>query len=113
MPAIASDRGVSLPASPSVGNGRIAFSTNRDGNNEVYVMNADGSGAVDLTNDPASDTSPSWSPDGARIAFTTNRDGNNEVYVMNADGSGAVDLTNDPASDTSPSWSPDGTRVAF
>jgi Tol biopolymer transport system component len=60
-------------------------------------MNADGSGQINLTNNPADDGVPSWSPDGRRIAFVSNRDGNLEIYVMNADGSGVTRLTNNPA----------------
>src|SRR5256885_2251960 len=56
--------------------GKIAFTSNRDGNDEIYVMNADGTGVTRLTNDPASDSQPAWSPDGSRIAFTSTRDGN-------------------------------------
>jgi hypothetical protein len=95
--------------------GRIAFASNRDGNWEIYVMNADGSGQINLTNNPADDGVPSWSPDGRRIAFVSNRDGNLEIYVMNADGSsGQINrLTNNPADDVVPSWSPDGRRIAF
>jgi hypothetical protein len=92
---------------------RIAFTSNRDGNWEIYVMNADGSGVTRLTNNPAEDDLPSWSPDGRRIAFASNRDGNREIYVMNADGSGQINLTNNPAYDGVPSWSPDGRRIAF
>ena len=61
---------------------KIALETNRDGNNEIYVMNADGSNLTNLTNNAATDRTPSWSPDGTKIAFETNRDGNNEIYVM-------------------------------
>jgi hypothetical protein len=86
--------------------GRIAFASNRDGNREIYVMNADGSGVTRLTNNPADDVVPSWSPDGRRIAFESDRDGNLEIYVMNADGSGQTNLTNNPADDVVPSWSP-------
>jgi hypothetical protein len=93
--------------------GCIAFASNRDGNWEIYVMNADGSGVTRLTNNPADDRVPSWSPDGRRIAFDSKRDGNYEIYVMNADGSGQTNLTNNPADDYMPSWSPDGRRIAF
>lgn len=74
---------------------------------------ADGSALTRLTNHPARDFGPAWSPDGTRIAFASERDGNLEIYVMNADGSGATRLTNHPATDWGPTWSPDGARIAF
>jgi Tol biopolymer transport system component len=94
---------------------KIAFQTDRTGNGvEVFVMNADGSSPVNLTNDPGSfNARPAWSPDGARIAFTSGRDGNLEIYVMNADGSGQTRLTNDPELDSYPVWSPDGGFIGF
>ena len=57
---------------------RIVFTSKRDGNNEIYVMNADGSGQTRLTNNSAADTKPEWSPTGHHIRL--DRDGNNEVY---------------------------------
>ena len=93
--------------------GRIAFSSDRDGNYEIYVMDADGSNKQRLTNNPADDKSPSWSPDGSNIAFASYREGNNEIYVMDADGSNQINLTNNLAWDYDPSWSPDGARIAF
>jgi Tol biopolymer transport system component len=95
------------------GSGTIAFLSARDGNYETYVTNADGSGSVDLTNNPAIDWEFAWSPDGTRIAFATDRDGNYEIYVMNADGSGQVNLTHGPGHDDAPTWSPDGSRISF
>jgi Tol biopolymer transport system component len=95
------------------GTGTIAFVSARDGNSEIYVMNEDGSGQVDLTNNPANDNDPVWSPDGSKIAFISIRDGNLEIYVMNADGSGQVKLTNNLAPDDNPAWSPDGSKIAF
>ncbi|MBI5293034.1 MAG: PD40 domain-containing protein [Chloroflexi bacterium] len=95
------------------GGGRIAFTSNRDGNREIYVMNADGLDPTRLTYNQAGDSDPAWSPDGARIAFSSERDGNWEIYVMNADGSDQTNLTNNSAADVPPAWSPDGARIAF
>jgi hypothetical protein len=72
---------------------KIAFVSNRDGNFEIYVMNADGSKQKRLTNNPGFDGVPSWSPDGKEIAFASDRDRNHEIYVMNADGSAQKRLT--------------------
>jgi TolB protein len=92
----------------------IAFWTDRDDRDiEIYVMNADGTSPINLTNSAAFDGGPAWSPDGTRIAFTTVRDGNAEIYVMNADGTGLMRLTNNGEEDDSPAWSPDGTQIAF
>jgi len=70
------------PPSPDM----IAFHSGRDGNFEIYVMNADGTNPTRLTNNPAFDALPAWSPDGTKIAFFSDRDGNGDIYVMNADG---------------------------
>ena len=69
---------------------KIAFASNRDGNHEIYVMNADGSGADPADQQPGGDDCAGWSPDGSKIAFISTRDGNPEIYVMNADGTGAA-----------------------
>ena len=92
---------------------RIAFSSDRDRNYEIYLMDDDGKNQQNLTNHPDRDSVPSWSPDGKRIAFTSERDGNDEIYVMDADGGNQQNLTNHPGRDYSPSWSPDGKRIAF
>jgi Tol biopolymer transport system component len=78
----------------------------------LYVMNADGSGPVRLTNNFESDQDPAWSPDGTRIAFESYRDGNWEIYVLDADGT-ETRLTENAARDVEPCWSPDGTKIAF
>ena len=94
---------------------RIAFMSGHGGGSAIYVMNADGSGATNLTKDkfPSGAEGPVWSPDGGRIAFRSLRDGNRDIYVMDADGSGVTNLTNHPGFDGSPAWSPDGSRIAF
>ncbi|MGH9266272.1 MAG: TolB family protein [Acidimicrobiales bacterium] len=69
----------------------IAFVSDRDGDREIYVMNAaDSSVQTRLTNSPGSDEAPRWSADGARITFVTDRDGGTHQYSMNADGTGQV-----------------------
>ena len=92
---------------------RVAFTTNRDGNDEIYTVNANGSTAIRLTNNTATDAQPTYSLDGKKIAFMSARDGNFEIYVMNADGTGQTRLTNNPASDVRPAWSPDGSQIIF
>ena len=102
--------------------GQIAFSSNRDGNYEIYVMDINGDNPQKLTNHPHADINPSWSPNGKRIVFMSARDGHvdgghgppiYEIYVMDADGDNLQKLTNNPSDDRYPSWSPDGERIAF
>jgi Tol biopolymer transport system component len=93
---------------------KIAFSSGRNGDREIFVMNSDGSNTINLTNYGAAwDDGPIWSPDGEKIAFNSYRDGNFEIYVMNADGTNPHNLTNHPATDNNPVWSLDGTRIMF
>jgi TolB protein len=79
----------------------------RDGNPEIYVMNVDGSNLRRLTNHPAEDGSPTWSPSGSQIAFTSGRTGKPQIYIMNAaDGSGLQRVTVDESEADRPTWSP-------
>jgi TolB protein len=92
---------------------RIAFTSRRDGNSEVYVVNADGSGQRRLTRNAAGDFGPTWSPDGRKIAFERRGDAQSSVgalYVVNADGSGQRMLAR---RGSHPAWSPDGRTIAF
>ena len=73
---------------------------------EVFVMNADGSGATQLTRNSVLDENPDWSPDGTRIAFYSGRRGNAEVYVMDADGRHVTRVTRDPWYSQLPRWQP-------
>lgn len=92
--------------------GVILFTSERDGNQEIYNM--DDAGHISrLTNNPAVDMQPAWSPNMQEVAFTTNRDGQNEIYLMNADGTNQVNLTNNSADDQYPAWSVDGQWIAF
>ena len=92
---------------------KLAFDSNRDGNNELYVMDEDGANVRRLTNNLAVDRHPTWSPDGTRLAFFSDRGGRNAVYLMNADGTNVTKLANSPDDASDPVWSPDGTRLAF
>ena len=83
---------------------KIVFSSARDGNTEIYVMDADGSGQTRLTTNPAYDANPAWSPDGSKIAFTTARDGNWEIYVMDDNGTDQARLTHNSALDNAADW---------
>ncbi len=101
---------------------KVVFVSQRDGNSEVYRMNADGSDVRNLTNHPAPDdlfgasvdtpVSP-WSPDGGKIVFRSDRYGQGDLFVMNADGSSVLRLTDLPGSVVFQGWSPDGERIAF
>jgi Tol biopolymer transport system component len=91
----------------------ILFASDRDGDQEIYIMDVDGSNVAQLTYNSALDRSPSWSPDQSKIAFSSKRDGDFEIYTMDADGSNVVQLTHESGRDWFPSWSPDGSKIAF
>ncbi len=92
---------------------QIAFVTDRDGNAEVYVVSALGGDAANVSRHPASDTSPTWSPDGSRIAFVSDRNGNPDIWVMDSDGGNVGNLTASPEHESGPVWSPDGSKIAY
>ena len=71
---------------------RLAFTSNRDGNPEIYVMNRDGSNIRRMTNNPAIDVTPTWSPTGNQLAWVSDRTGQPHIYVMNVDGTGQRQL---------------------
>ena len=92
---------------------KIAFSSTRDGDSEIYVMEIDGSNQVRLTINPARDYDPSWSADGDRIAFVSNRNrGIEQIFVMDADGGNVTELTTQ-WTHQQPAWSPKAERIAY
>jgi len=95
--------------------GRVLFWAYNNGLGDVFVVNVDGTGVLNLTNDHlARDIHPAWSADGEKIAFASDRAaGNFDIYVMNKDASGLIRITTHPGFDVEPAWSPDGSRLAF
>jgi Tol biopolymer transport system component len=110
---------VSAPAAPEAfpgGNGLIAFESDRDGNVEIYVMGADGSNPLNLSEHPDGDYAPAWSPDGSQLAFSSWRGAtgtNSELYTMVQDASVSSRVTDNDSYDDGPAWSPDGGKLAF
>jgi Tol biopolymer transport system component len=82
----------------------VVFTSYRDGNAEVYIMDVNGANQRRLTNNAAADEAATWSSDGRQLAFASNRDGDYDIYVMNTDGSGQSALTSNSAEDRWPSW---------
>ncbi len=93
----------------------IAFTSPREGNDEIYIMNISGKNLQNLTNHPAEDSQPAFSPDGQWLAFVSDRDGTNRIYLMNRNHNELRLLTNHLMSigDIDPAWSPDGQWIAF
>jgi Tol biopolymer transport system component len=118
LPALAA---TALAAFPG-GNGRIAFESDRaqpGGPPDIWTINPDGSGPLNLTADSAGDDfSAAWSPDGEKIAFVRDTDGffgpdDSEIWVMRADGSRQTQITDNEVYDLDPAWSPSGRRIVL
>ena len=93
---------------------KILFSSNRDGNSEIYMMNPDGSQQVRLTNHRADDFNPVCSPTGEEILFVSTRSGEHDLYIMRADGQGERPVFRTaPAYRDDPAWSPDGRKIVY
>lgn len=96
---------------------KVSFQSTRDGNSEIYVMDADGANLIRLTDEKGDEGCPKWSPDGKGIIYhsqnLSHAGAPYDVFVMNSDGSNKINLTNNPARDSWASWSPDGKRIAF
>lgn len=99
--------------------GALAFASNRDGNWELYMITLAGRTdptsleAIRLTDHPADDLYPAWSPDGKQLAFASRRDGNSEIYILNLADASVQRVTHQPSEEWAPAWSPDGKRLAY
>jgi len=114
-PALAQAAAPASAMTPGL-NGRLVYAASTAGQNpkgEIFTVNPDGSGPVNLTNGAGSDSTPAWSPDGSKIAFLSDRSGSG-LYVMNTDGSGAHKVASPPGlSGFGLAWSPDGAKLLF
>ncbi|MEL6148290.1 MAG: hypothetical protein AAFR56_01615 [Chloroflexota bacterium] len=91
----------------------IAFTTSRNGNDDIYAMTSDGRAPRQLTAGPANESQPDWSPDNTWITFVSDRDGNPEIYIMDTQGGQVTRLTDSPGVDHQPAFSPDGRQIVF
>src|SRR5258707_1160693 len=97
-------------AQPSPG---LLIVSKRSGNAEIYLVDAKGQGARNLTNNNSENSYPAWSPDGKSIAFASDRDGAMNIFVMDDDGGNVKQLTKGADRSRCPAWSPDGKKIAF
>ena len=91
----------------------VAFQSRRDGNAEIYLMNADGSDQTRVTTDLASDVEPDLSPNGRYVAFTSTRSGNADIWLLDLQSGELANLTNTTATEGWARWSPNGQQLAF
>ena len=104
---------LTISAAQLTGQGRIAFVADPYGEQEIYVIEADGTNRLRLTNNLFADSEPAWSPDGEHIAFVSEQNDNRDIYIMDANGTNVTQLTDHPYDDYSPTWSSDSTKIAF
>ena len=107
------------PTTTGGGAGQIAFSSDRTGLPQIWIINVDGTGLKQITEVQGGACQPDWSPDGQKLVFTSPCDGDYETYqgsglsIIDADGSNLTPLPIQGLGDYDPKWSPDGTKIAF
>ena len=92
---------------------KIVFTSIRNGDREVYIMDTNGHNKTNLTEHPADDIQPTWSPTGEHILFVSNREGKHDLYLMKPDGSDIKRVFEEKSHRVAPIWSPDGKRIAY
>ena len=102
-----------VQAVPSPDRGTIAFSSNRGGDFDLYLMDPDGTNLRRVTSGPGADGDPAWTPDGGRLVYTSARSGSSQIYVMAMDGTGLRPLTTAGGGNSAPAVSPDGRTIVF
>jgi WD40-like Beta Propeller Repeat len=114
LQAVLADKFGNIQPSPSPDRTRIAFSSNRGGSYDLYLMDADGRNPRRLTTDPGSEGEPAWTPDGSQVLYTaTPKGGQPQLYAIRPDGPPPRALTTGPGGNHSPAASPDGRTLAF
>jgi len=110
---IMDDTAVATEPAFSPDGSRIAFTSTRDGQPEIYIMDADGTSAGRLTNSPGADGDASFTADGLSVVFHSQRTGRRQIFLQPITSSDAVQLTQEPADNSQPTVSPDGETIAF
>lgn len=110
---ITGNRSINLSPAWSPDGRLIAYTSYRDGNPDIYVVDLTSGMRWRITDYSGLDIAPSWSPDGSRIAFASSRDGNSEIYISDREGKNLKRLTYTRGEDVSPTWSPTGGEIAF
>ncbi len=105
--------GTGVLAQDEEGPGLVVFASDRTGNYEIFVLDPQTGLTTQLTNDPANDIEPVWSPDGSLIVFVSDRDGDYELYIMRADGTDVQQITFNNAEERLPRWQPNGEYIVY